>query len=1461
MRISGVFVGLSALVALEACTPEGRLTDTVAEVERLRAAVDVTEPSQAARPVERTARLARGATVHARTGRALVRLDHGEGLLLDQGARVTVSERDRATLVEGRAWVTRGTVRADADPDPAVLESEGVTLRLRGAQASVSREGANTVVDVIEGEIAYEAGSRRGAVRAGERARLSQSSATVAPRPLFDDWTGGLADNVTFGIQGGETEGLGAVAARRPDEAGAPRWPLALQRVDAHVTVLGDLAITELEQTFFNPAGDTVEGLYTLMVPRGAVLQRFAVDRRGTLVDGVVQERQSAAAAYQAQVYRGSTFDPALLEWDAPGRYHARLYPIQPAATRRIVVRYTQWLPTNAAGLRSYRLPLATLGTRVGELRADLDLRNAGAHEVRASAGARRSDDHVTLAASDTIPTSDFVVEMKTDPLPPASYVRVQPTDDATGRARTGAAIDRAGFIRVAVQAPAPAAREARDEGVDLVIVADHSAATEGTTLQLQQAMAEALVRSLSANDRILVLAGDVATRPAGSPSTALRPATAETQRAILDALSRDRRGGATDLGAMLEAAHSALDPQRNGAVLYLGDGLATVGERELPALRARLARMTPRPRLYAIAVGDAPRLDLLAGLTEPSGFSTRVTRRGEIAGAALDILAHVSRPLVRNFRVDLGPSVERVYPTDAVDLPAGEPLIAIGRLSGAAPRTVTVRASWQGRDFVETLALQGRTLEDRGDLRLRWATERLDHLLARGESRMVVVELGTRFGLITPFTSLFVPGEDQYQYVGTQSAREPFSVFDLLPLVGCTRSADRASREAPAMPAAVEPLGGNNGPAPAAQNVAQNAAQPAAPAMPSGRATATGATTTAEAEIAPAPPPVAVAAAPTPEAPAEPAPDPAMVPMAQSAPAAAPMPTLARAARPGGGGGSAGQGGFFNGLGANADGRARGHASDEGQMGRRVANARRGPTFGSPVDDSVARQNETERGGEVAEEQNRPVLRERDRDQGAVDGDFEGVDLPSGTRMAQLGNGPAGATVAARVLQRCSDAAAVTLAERIGLWRERLATRPGAQGAMQVWAAARRDCELPAWPDRVALLRTMVSHVSSVDGQLALYRAMRDPGARGWLRDVLLRTLSRSGELARASELGLLRLDNETLTAALARVTSPAERVNVLRQLTRRYPDDLDLAMLLLDAAATARDRGEVQRTATRLREDPRTDARVRTAAGEALLSVGDEAEARRTFSEIVEFAPDDPFARRRLGDIALAHGWADEAYRQYQTLAAQLADAPEILLRLAAAARAAGRLDEAIRLAERVVTQSQPGVMGTVTEAAVAWIATELGLAGASPEVSRATLDALRARWRRSPAARTAGALRAIVRWQHPDDDAELWLTLPDEPARRADLVASIFPLESTSLLDAPARLGLEVRRGGGARPRGDAELIVIWNEGRSNERVSRQVLHFDPDHPRLRFEATEGQLQAVTVPGAASPQGGAR
>ena len=87
-------------------------------------------------------------------------------------------------------------------------------------------------------------------------------------------------------------------------------------------------------------------------------------------------------------------------------------------------------------------------------------------------------------------------------------------------------------------------------------------------------------------------------------------------------------------------------------------------------------------------------------------------------------------------------------------------------------------------------------------------------------------------------------------------------------------------------------------------------------------------------------------------------------------------------------------------------------------------------------------------------------------------------------------------------------------------------------------------------------------------------------------------------------------------------------------------------------------------------------------------------------------------------------------------------------------------------------------------------------------------------------------------------------------------AGVVASSFPLEATSFVEAPREMSVEVRRGGGARPRGECELIAIWTEGTAEERVATQRVTFDPEHPRAVSTLGQGPLTAAPATPAVPP-----
>ncbi len=396
-------------------------SQTWAELRTLRRGVTVEPPEEGERRPYPRERLVDGEGVKvAAEGLAWLRRDGGATLLVRGPAELTL--RSEAVVV------TSGRVFIDT---PAGRAAEIVTplgpLHLAHVRASIDVGAMATEVYVLAGEVRSD--DKR--ATAGERLAITEiprnagNGRTVSVQPVtsWEDWTGGLA--TTDRTAEPAPYGVGTVGARRPGEQGAPRFPLAIQRLDVRVRVDRDFAVTEVDEVFFNPSSEVVEGLYRFRTPEGAVLHRFGVDRDGAVMWGRVKEKQAAAAQYQAHVYQGSTEDPALLEWDAPGVYRARLYPIGPGETRRVVVSYAEWLGRTGPkrDRRLYVYPMAAEGAEeslphIEELYATIDLSRAGARDVRAGMAGVREDDTLIIREHDLVPRADLAVELFDDGLP-----------------------------------------------------------------------------------------------------------------------------------------------------------------------------------------------------------------------------------------------------------------------------------------------------------------------------------------------------------------------------------------------------------------------------------------------------------------------------------------------------------------------------------------------------------------------------------------------------------------------------------------------------------------------------------------------------------------------------------------------------------------------------------------------------------------------------------------------------------------------------------------------------------------------------------------------------------------------------------------------------------------------------------------------------------------------------------
>ncbi len=1425
--------------------------DTIAVLTPVRGAATLDGEAAA-----RLSRAAAGETVSVAAGAGLARLvlDDGASLLLGDGAQVKTTAAN-AIEVLAPAQGGRGLVYASvAEGDRLEITTPKGTLR--ASDASLSIDAAGSSVYVVRGEVSWSSGNTRGIVRAGETLTLGDAPSAAATA-LWDDWTGGLARP---GPATNEApRGMGVLEGRVPDEIGQARWPLVVRRLDVRVEVVHDLAITEVDQLFFNPASETVEGLYRVTVPDTAVLQRFAVDRNGSLVEGYVREKEQARAAYEAQVYRGSTDDPALLEWDAPGAYRARIYPIAPGETRRIVVRYAEWLGRAAEGApRLYRYPMGSGGDapHVQEFSFTANLTQADAASVRAGGGARVEGSEVTLRRSDFRPRADLFLEL------------VGAGDDALHAYRAGHSVpqrapnsrvianeaDERDYLYVPVVLPESLIENAQPPGIDVVLVADVSAATERADLELGRSVIESIAAHLGAEDRVAIVTSDLAIRSleVDGPA-ALAPASEERIEMLLDRLARAPQGGATDLGAALNDAAALLDPTRRSAIVYVGDGAPTVGELAADDLLERLERL-PRPaRLYAVAVGAEANLDLLEALTRGGGLAFRVEQRAGSADTALRILAHAARPLAQRVTVELGTGVEDAFPRKPTDVVLGDTLAVLARIRGTPPAKITVRGTLLGQPFERELTVTTRESADAADLRLRWASERLRQLLVDGATREEIAELGTRYGLITPYTSFYVP-----------SARElhASAEYELL----LERRRDRAAPFA--LPATLAlPLlalacdnGGKDDNARAYDTVTEGEANEASNEDGEGEmagSVAAANDVTARTATTTTPQGQPVVPAPTPE--------PAQV---QAAPVDAPEEPIAAREEAEAADGIAGvEGGFAVGE----RGRERAGSIDDllnqalaGQDSRSNQRLAEQQPSEAPPPDAHRRspQGGSSSGGELRAQLNRD--RNVELDFGAGPGSGSAGYGDHATRITTT------TTVyfdtSTHVARRCSDASRLMLDDRRALWRERLQAGTYAGEWVQVYANAVRDCEASTWRDKRALLDLMLARAGSITSMIQLYHALSTGTARGYVRSAIVRRVRTPDDLRAVRQaFGLAaEVDWALVQRLVEQAADGPARIRVLRELIVQYPTSFDLRLRLLEELERQNRTGEVKRLAETLRTDALADAGVRTAIGELYLRLGDEAEARRVFSEIVEFSPWDALARRRLGDLYRAHGWFEEAYRQYQTLLEIRPDDLSVLLLLAQAAAGAGRIDEALRLEQRLAETAQPGAAEGIARVAILWSSVRFAKLRNAAAGNAEQLAEYLARMRRSGVLRESSPMRASLTWSHPDAELSLWAGYPGLSLTRPTDIAPEFGIEVFDVEEVESgTYKIEVRRGGrDLRTAIDAELVVVFGEGTPDEKIEVVPVHFAPEQRAFAWTIT-GTTLATATPSteATSPPRGER
>lgn len=551
-----------------------------------------------------------------------------------------------------------------------------------------------------------------------------------------------------------------------PPTPGMEQLAVRYHRVD--ITIEDQVALTRVDQVFYNPNEWMVEGTYVFPIPVDATVSAFKLWVDGKPVEGEILDADEARRAYE-EIVR-SLRDPALLEYAGQGAVRARIFPIPAKGEQRIELEYTQAL-TADNGLVRYVYPLSTekfSALPLEEVSVSVDIRSSS--PIRAvyspshNVSIEQVDDRharVGYEESDVTPDTDFSLYYSTGKSEAFHLLSYRDPSDET---------DPAGFFLLLV-APRPDA-EAEALPKDVILVLDRSGSMDGEKFGQAQDALRYILERLNPEDRFNIITFSTGIEMYADE---LRPAD-EANEAI-PWVNRLSASGSTDINrALLEAASltdEARIRERPAYLIFLTDGLPTEGEVEPARILENFENAAPQGlRLFAFGVGydvDTYLLDTLAMNQHGTSFYVQPGER--LDESLSNFYARISTPVLTDLSLDFGEqAVFDVYPNPLPDLFVGSQIVVAGRFREPGTAEATLSGFIQGEEV--TFRFTDLLFEDdsRGGspalaaLPRLWATRKIGHLLNQvrlngpdQETIDQIVQLSIRYGIVTPYTSYLV--------------------------------------------------------------------------------------------------------------------------------------------------------------------------------------------------------------------------------------------------------------------------------------------------------------------------------------------------------------------------------------------------------------------------------------------------------------------------------------------------------------------------------------------------------------------------------------------------------------------------------------------------------------------------------------------------------------------------------
>lgn len=603
-------------------------------------------------------------------------------------------------------------------------------LTVLGTRFVVEADADQTVASVLRGAVAMRSSGGEEIIHAGEEGTMTAHARPVRrPAPRLSHLVSWVAERRRKDERPPALPARSGVLIARNPIFQDQEFPLPLRALTVDVHLENQVARVALDQTFFNPQPQQLEGVYKFALPPDAAVARLAMYVDGHLNESAVVERMAARRIYEDVVYQRR--DPALLEQQGAAKVSLRIFPLPPQQDKRVILAYTQPLARTYDDV-TLTVPLPELETPVADIDLHVKVVGCGGCELASPSHA------ITVERTGADATVSY--RAHGEKLGDSLILRIRQPGAPAATAAT-AISDGKRYLLVRTRPDLGAAVAPADRPHRWIVLDDTSASRGVTERRAQAELIDHLVQEIDEHDQVMVIAFDATHRRFG----AWQDAMAIDRPALARFLAADGGLGETDLAEALAGATKLLDGDA-GYVVYVGDGTATGERRTIDQLRDALAG--GRATFIGLGVGDGVDLPTLDALADASGgLATHVDLGDDLAWRALDVVAALYTPRLTGLVASVSTAgatagqpgdAERVMPyLRSRQVAAGEDVELVVQAPVRDDLTaVTVRGLLAGQPWQRTYAVAdlARAPGDAGYLPRLWAERRLEALVTAGD-------------------------------------------------------------------------------------------------------------------------------------------------------------------------------------------------------------------------------------------------------------------------------------------------------------------------------------------------------------------------------------------------------------------------------------------------------------------------------------------------------------------------------------------------------------------------------------------------------------------------------------------------------------------------------------------------------------------------------------------------------